>query len=544
MTKKVTTLIILIIVILLSPLALAHGSYIRHHMQSSSGGTIPHSSLNIMIDSEDMSLNRSESTIVTYIIKSVGVETVKIKIPAELENASLLPGEKNLVKWDGNSNRSFTANLKGSTKVKVSTIKYRANVSKYVPFKGRKSSLLIDHSTIILSQGLGEDLNISPCKIDIFNNRPWIELVEIYRSPEYKTESPNFFKNEKFRLFLKSNDVEDKYLNYSLSYGNGFIENGTINNGNSTLNCIAFESSILKILLFDKDGGCCEWCSSVNVNKNSLEEEIRNKKFIYVFYILIIFIIFMPFRTIFRVIGWPLIIVSGVPVFGALISDLNLEIINYELRIFIFILVYSSYFIENNFKNKHGTNVNGKKDILLFIKDLLRWDLSRDQPDFILYITSTLGMAIIMIFIILLLPKADIFATDYSNQFSFISGYYNMLTQTFGSILGIIVAVTTGFFQIKKNNNENTSIDIIKNFVFLYMSLIVLSILGFAIGTVPPMEQTLQLVHNPLDRLAIMIFESTLLLIIPAFACLYELSKHTIGQMNNKPKVPLFSPKH
>lgn len=540
MTKLFKALIITTIVILLSPLAFAHGPFVKHHVQSSSGGTIPHSSLNIMINSENTSLNRSESTIVTYIIKSVRIDAIYIKIPAELEKASLLSGDEDLVKWDGNNNRCLKVTPKGSNKVKVFTIKYRANVSKSVPLIGGKSCLIIDHRTINLNQGLGEDLSISPCRIDIFNKRPQIESLEISRNQEYTKESPNFFKNESFRLFLKSDDVEDKYLNYSLSYGNGFIENGTINNGNSTLNCISTKSSILKLLLFDKDGGCCEWSNSVNVNDYSLEEKIRNNNLLYVCIIFSIFIIFLPIRAFFREFGVPLIIILGVLVLLALIFDFNLKIISYELLIFIFILTYSSYFIENNFKNRSEDIISNKKGIILFFWKLLRWG----QPDFKLYIWSTLGMAIIMVLIILLLPRADIFAADSLDKLSYISGYYNMLTQTFGSILGIIVAVTTGFFQIRKNNNEEPPADIIKNFIFLYMSLIVLSILGFMIGTVPPMEQTLHLVNRPLDRLAIMILESTLLLIIPAFACLYELSKHTIGQMNHKSKVPLFPPKH
>ncbi|RPI83853.1 MAG: hypothetical protein EHM34_04605 [Nitrosopumilales archaeon] len=150
------------------------------------------------------------------------------------------------------------------------------------------------------------------------------------------------------------------------------------------------------------------------------------------------------------------------------------------------------------------------------------------KTDLKLYFVSISGMTCTILLIILILPVADIFGTNStsSDKFNYVFWYYSMLTQTFGAIL----AITIAFAKHLSDNDEGSRL---KNFVLLYITLIVLSIIGLTIGTIPPMNAAPQSTIILSDRFAIMTLESTLLLISPAFACLYELSK-----------ISLFPPKH
>ncbi|MFZ2472188.1 MAG: hypothetical protein WAW52_09650 [Methanothrix sp.] len=376
------------------------------------------------------------------------------------------------------------------------------------------------------------------------------------RLSEYEDEDINFLKNEKIQLFLRANDVEDSSLNYTLFEKGYPVHNESINGSkvgdlwtyNASLNYIASEPTSLKILLFDNDKGHCEYIKEIAVKNYSLEEKKRSEAIKYIAIITLIFILFLPFRSIFRTKGKILVIVLTLLIIYLTFSyndniTFVYKSINFEIITFIYILSYFSYFIESNFQTQESkppiTNKRNGSHL-----DDIRYNVKNNfsQSDFKLYIFSTLGMTIMLLLIVFLIPNSDIFNIgDTPDKFNYIFWYYSMLTQTFGSILAIIVAFTTWSFG-GKNNSKNKTIKI-KSFMLLYISLILLSIIGLAIGTVPPMSSMLQIVNNPLDRLAIVTLESTLLLISPAFACLYEMSKLTINQMNNKSNVSLFPPK-
>ena len=99
-----------------------------------------------------------------------------------------------------------------------------------------------------------------------------------------------------------------------------------------------------------------------------------------------------------------------------------------------------------------------------------------------------------------------------------------MIIAVFGSTLAIVSMFAIWYLQ-----NKNLSVDRqeyigkIKSFIFLYTLIILTSMFGIIIGIVPPLNASEYEITSISEGLSIIIFEFTLLLIIPALACLYEL---------------------
>ncbi|MFZ2472189.1 MAG: hypothetical protein WAW52_09655 [Methanothrix sp.] len=159
-----------IILVYSSIFAFAQEEYIKH--KKTQNGAVPHSSLNITINSEDTILNRSESTFINYKIRSRSVETIKILVPDEFEDTPIMPITKNCTLISKDNKHCIKVKLGGTSKEKISEISYLAKVSKDLPLKNGKHVLIIDKKSIILEEGLGEAPLIGSCEIQIYNNPP------------------------------------------------------------------------------------------------------------------------------------------------------------------------------------------------------------------------------------------------------------------------------------------------------------------------------------------------------------------------------------
>lgn len=227
-----------------------------------------------------------------------------------------------------------------------------------------------------------------------------------------------------------------------------------------------------------------------------------------------------------------------------------------ELYILAGVIIYTSYFIMSsysynsrfaniNFIDKIKSIINGKskedlnaflfnKYIICNLKNLLnvdwkKWVALEQNKWGVWYLTISLMLILVscLIFLVPLMSTAP--PNDLDINYNFIFWYYSMMTQTFGAILAIIAMVAT--FNIGNIKTLYSSIQNsiylnyvkikIRNFMILYVTIIMFSIVGLAIRTVPPLQQWQSC--ESIAVIPLFFFETTLLLSLPALICLVKL---------------------
>jgi len=127
--------------------------------------------------------------------------------------------------------------------------------------------------------------------------------------------------------------------------------------------------------------------------------------------------------------------------------------------------------------------------------------------------------------------------------FSYFFYYYSMMTQTFGAIVAIIAMIATSKIgdsqNMSKDSLDNLKIKI-KNFLFLYISIIILSIIGLATRALPPLKQ--YELSPTILIFPLFIFEATLLLSIPALIYLIKLILDFYDFMREEKDRPISQP--
>jgi len=314
--------------------------------------------MNITISSNESSLNRSEIVGITYQIKSCGVESIRLIIPMFFENIIFDNNPKNCkISWKDNSRHTLCVDLGGSSKEKAAEISYSAKISNSLPISTEKCTVILNQTTILINQGLGEDLIIAPCRMDIYNNVPKNLLISLTRSSDYRDEEPSMFlKDEPIDLKITVSEIEDDILDYRIFEGETLTANGSINRSRETGE-ISFDTNIeylvrnstnLSILLLDKDNGSCNYVTRIQVSASSMEERKKLDGCIYICFIVVLFIIFilLPLRPILQKIFYYLATVFGL--FMVTLTFFTIDamvffyrLINYEIMVFIFISLYS-----------------------------------------------------------------------------------------------------------------------------------------------------------------------------------------------------------
>jgi len=118
--------------------------------------------------------------------------------------------------------------------------------------------------------------------------------------------------------------------------------------------------------------------------------------------------------------------------------------------------------------------------------------------------------------------------TGIETHYSYIFYYYSSIIQLFGTILSIVSMFIIWYMQ---DNNKDSTLKkhkesifkMLKDFMFLYISVILLSLCGLALERFPELNVAGKM-ESFVDCSAVFIFESTMLLVAPAMAALFSLA--------------------
>lgn len=410
------------------------------------------------------------------------------------------------------------------------------------------------------------------CYIYIKNNNPNITSFKLDNidsgdgSPLYK-----LYRDEETYFLISGTDREHQILNWSFYYINQNNKNEIylINSSFSPpANMkIPYVASLpgehqIELKLSDNDGGSDNKTITVQVHELTRNEhlsEIYTEYIWYIFYFSFVVLIFRSkLKSRYVLLISTMLFLLLMLVLWYLKSYITVP--DYILSLYMLMLIFAAYFIEANFNPEENPIQQGSlkdrlyltmKNYVFLIKNIpesmeniinnrnkIRRIKGITKPDVWLWFVTTITMALIIIIILKYLPTTSLFLSGDSELLhTYIFTYYTVNIGAFGVILAIIISFAIWYIETKK-----ISIDpriykrTVTNFIFLYMILILLSVIGLVIGTIPLLEADRIINSIPL-AISITTFVCTLLLIVPAFLCLYEFANWIMEMaiMDNEP---------
>jgi len=462
------------------------------------------------------------------------------------------------------------------TKIKINKISDE-KIEVHIPGTGKgeayKENILLSYSADISSNALIGTIRIDPkeskyisynsgryhpgegCLINISNKMPKIISIKIDGDAQYVNSSCyNLFLYENVNIICHGIDEENDMVSWKLSQFNSSnnldlpSSAKTITNSrNATFTYKASSpgTNVIEIHLIDNDGDYDVSRVILYVADQSKSQYVSEIYSIYSIKILIVYLMFLFIRRLFRFKAIPIISVIIFLIFW--LVGLIRSVPTYELSLYVVMLTFAAYFIEANFEphqyswKSELNEILNKKDLILVRDDSGKLNIHSNlvplfrsvkssvfYPDIILWVVSATGMSIITLIIFRILPESELFRNGPSPQlYDYTTTYYTVNINAFSVILAIIVTFAMWYLQSSKDTiikivkNPTIYKDVVIRFIFLYIILILLSFLGLIIGTIPMLDVTKD-IGSISVALSIMAFECTLLLIIPAFVCLYE----------------------
>ncbi len=526
---------------------------------------------------EYISANRSESVEICYNITCLNYPArnieVMIKVPPVLNNIVLK--SENMM-WKGESIELKYNNLKVNDSV---CFIYKADVALNSP---NNYELPFDYKTIesITCASEQKDFKIaSIAKLYIKNGIPSKPIITVerehLRDSNINDSKYNIFLDDYISISCESSDLEDDILTYKLYYTNGknltedlpVIDTKIAPRAEFILseydNILSPGINRFAIMGLDTENGFSEYQEIiVDVLDKTYEEYFSEKYGFYLLVMTLVFIIGILVKGIFKRWYLPIIAIFAFSIIWIIapkyIDQKFLIVPYYEISLYIVLFIYSGYFIEstslkkNNQKEIHfwksvkfliTSRNHFRENVKHIITSLINrfWGNVKSNPDLKVWFVSTLGMSLIMFLLVCHITNIKIYDMN-----EYISDYYNAVMQVFAAILAIIVAFTTWYLEkVKLEKNEFQEYKcVIRNFIFLYISIILLSIIGLITGVAPPLGMTDSL-DSLLKLMSLTIFESTLILTMPAFASLYKLSIWSMETKHErmKPRLPQLRPK-
>jgi len=479
-------------------------------------------------------INRTEIFMATYNLSNPYEENLK-----NIKFCHDLPSYFKIIDTYGDCNISNSSSLtfncsKLNTSDFVSfgynaTVTKDAKISKYKFNDGLKFSAdKIEKGKIILDEN---------SSVEIRNNKPSITGVffEINGERDYPPTENNTYDlsmKDQITLIGNVNDIEDEEskLKYSwisgeetFAYGNGTqLLSGMINYSNITL------------IVSDKEG-------EFDIERTNKTIIIKyHDRWEYFRELVPFAIIFMAIMFIF-------------------INRLKFWLANGYNSIYVMLILiwmYLVYFLVHEGQAR-TTGILELFILLLTIIFSNKFIISsfRDSSHKLWYIANfcmTLVVAILIIIVPLIedaysqssyLPDLELRNGKEDIIFSYFFYYYSMMTQTFGAIVAIIAMIATSKIgdsqNMSKDSLDNLKIKI-KNFLFLYISIIILSIIGLATRALPPLKQ--YELSPTILIFPLFIFEATLLLSIPALIYLIKLILDFYDFMREEKDRPISQP--
>ena len=396
------------------------------------------------------------------------------------------------------------------------------------------------------------------CEINISNNNPWISdaFIEIdgMRDFPYKNNTYIISKTNRVVFICIANDSEDRDDNLYYTWKSGEEQLVSGNNNSISWDTNYGKYQNITVIVEDKDRGTCIYDTGKTINvvyENSGEYfkaifTLDNLLFLIGLYI------FISMRKEYLAKGyiWIILIAFTILMYYVLYKlDEHVARTTGIIELFILIvtIIFTNKFIVSSFSD-NGTQKTSHNKFLNFckintlnyrIQGLLKLKniniinlvkimagIYQKEKKWYSWYTTTLAMSFIAIGSLIYntpptrLENSDLF-------FNFIFYYYTMMTQTFGAIVAIVAMVATSSIDIKRHNNLKRTKDElniienkIKNFMYLHVAIIILSIIGLALRALPPLQQY-ELIQ-PIQIIPLFIFEATLLLAVPALTCLVK----------------------
>ena len=544
---------------------------------SESGGdpreNLPLSYFRVSSHTDKQHYNRSELIEVSYNVTSCGTIGIELDVPKQFERPIFLNAnlrDKSII------NNKFYLNLTNK-EITIDNFRYRARICNDRKLNGNSTMIDIGSSIKLLSLlPRLEYVPPSPQTITIHNSKPIIFFSK-KRSSQLNNTGSELFKDEPVDLIFGARDAEDSKLKYQIYDLDDLLDSGNLDNTHDqekkTVLFKATKSTDIRINVSDKDNDHKEEIIPIFVRDETVSQYIAVKTIWAVIAVLII-----------SLIGWSIgnyinnsyILVFMLSIFPiqimlSIVSEDNFgylrDVANFEVGIYLMTFVFSALFIQSTFKKNRsnllnyesmrGINVNYDrlmnyirtqyKSIMTIniksIKETSSRILSRLQGDTILWIISISSMCVITLIFIKVIPESGVFSSpNDTDRYNYIFWYYSMVPQTFGAILAVVVAFT-GWYLAEKNLEPNVRIEFkkrIMRFIFLYMSIIILSVIGLVNATIPPFGNLIYIVSNFPEAISIITLQCTLLLMIPAFAGLFELAKWTMDLNRTGESDPFF----
>jgi len=461
----------------------------------------PENSFDIKIDSSNKSVFRCDFLLINYSINTVGDlkgKNIIIIIPKEFSHVMEIHSNKK--------------NMFDNREIKIVCDEPDPMPQINLSYKAKVSSDANNNSTIYLDPKNRSYIDFAPsalyevkgvgCYINIRNNIPNVTSFEVNNL--YGMSPFDINRNDSIELICRGQDKEDR--NYTwLLYDNISIIDKKINGGSTEkFSYIASNPGIhrLKAILFDAEGEYDESNSiEFRVSKYSSPEVYRN--LIVIIFIVCLMLIGTILRYLMKYWIFPLAIFVLWMIAIYYIPQLRL-VQHFEISLYFVVLVISAYFIESNFPQEDSKQQFWKG------KDRRLWFF------------SSIGMSFLAILLVC-------YFHDTGPKTSTID-YYRSGIQVFGFILAAVISFSVWYLGRKSNvssdANNGKELRLRKefknkadNFFMLCISIIILSIVGLMFN-VPILKFNEEVNSIPI-ALSLFSFESTLLLTIPTFVCLY-----------------------
>ncbi len=317
---------------------------------------------------------------------------------------------------------------------------------------------------------------------------------------------------------------DPQFWNRSLNAYSSNIEYGNIATGNYSINISAR----------DNDGGEYVCQRTLIIKEETYKQDFADKflPLIIIFLVLLLICLF-GFKLnenictkIFN--HWPVVkyILISFLLFWIVAPEifkniflLEINFLTFVIVIYFFLSIFAIGLIEINF----STSISTSKECSLPKKDFSRI-IRECLTKCILTLSVIFCMTIAVLIVGFSLPFS--FAnTEIDTHYSYVFYYYSAVVQLFGTILSIVAMFTIWYMQDRNilKENKDQIIKRIKDFMFLYMSVILLSLCGLALERIPLLD-----VVGKMDTIAsssaVFIFETTMLLTAPAMAALFRLA--------------------
>lgn len=491
----------------------------------SNGKPIPILIVNATVD--PTKIYRGNCLEITYIFKSqssnLPLDDVIINVPEEFENIEC-------------ANKSYLSkSLKNPHEIHLAGTLFKDTPLKIilkasVPLSGSLKkyniSKLVEYEKIIFTPNM---------TLEVQNNPPKILELHVESNPDKIYEDLNTstcFAESNIAFAYNIVDEEKNGIIFNISINDSQLWNRSTNDYSSNIEYgkITPGNYLVNISIRDRDGAEHIDRRYIKVTNKTYKQDFAEKflpNIIFIVILLIICLLIFRSKEILclniKVLYWHTIkkILIAFCVIWLLIPYvMGINFLTYILVIYFLVSILAIGLVDISFSGSpksmcHLPNINRIKKLLYIISK------------------STLTLAVIFCMTIAVLIvgfslPSNFSSTGMDTHFSYIFYYYSAIVQLFGTILSIVAMFAIWYMQDYEQESgllesKPDILEMLKEFMSLYISVILLSLCGLALERLPDLD-----VVGKIDSIAsssvVFIFETTMLLATPAMVALYRMA--------------------